>query len=387
VPASPVPTAPVTPTASDAGRVAPRSEPPRSEPVDWGTAARVARLVARKDKLADTYLAASLTTDFEQVTREAEQLVADFTGLVAPGPASAGVVDRAGWIDANVASMRRMLGALDRRLVDRFGAGPVGAVGRQAAGTELGVLLGYMSQRVLGQYDLLMPDDEADPTPATDGDVVYYVGPNVLALEKRFGFRPVEFRRWVAIHELTHRAQFTAVPWLRGHFVELVHEMVGGIEPDPRSLVRAFARAAESLSRGKNPFDEAGIVGLFASDRQRAVLSQVQALMSLLEGHGNYVMNALGRSHVHGVERMERVLHARRTAGGVAGQVNKALGLEMKLRQYEVGERFIEAVVELADFAALDAAWTGPEALPTLAELADARAWLRRVDAGRPAVV
>ncbi len=311
------------------------------------------------------------------MTREAETLVADFTGLCPPSSATAGVVDRSAWIDANVASMRRLLSALNPALTARFDVGPVGSVGRHAAGTEMGVLLGYMSQRVLGQYDLLMP--EQSDAPALEGDVVYYVGTNVLMLEKRFGFRPIEFRRWIAIHELTHRAQFTAVPWLRGYFLELVDEMLGGIEPDPRSLIRALARAAEALSRGKNPFDESGIVGLFASDRQRELLGRIQAFMSLLEGHGNYVMNALGREHVVGVERMERVLQARRNAGGVAGQINKALGLEMKLRQYEVGERFIAGVVERADFAALDAAFGEPDALPTLAEFQDPDAWLDRV--------
>lgn len=370
------------------------------DPVDWGTAARVARIVARRDRLADSYLADSLATDFERVTIQAEQLVGEFTGLVAPTPAHAGVVDRAGWIDANVVSMQRMLGAFTERIAQRLAIGPMGAFGRQAAGTEMGVLLGYMSQRVLGQYDLLMPDDAAENT-ATDalsprasvsidrtnsrGDIVHYVGPNVLVLEKRFAFRPLEFRRWIAIHELTHRAQFTAVPWLRSYFVELVDEMLGLVEPDPRALVRALARAAEQLSRGRNPFDEAGIVGLFATDRQRELLSRVQALMSLLEGHGNYVMNALGARHVRGVERMERVLQQRRHAGGLTGQVNKLLGMDMKLRQYEVGERFVREVVACGGDHALAVAWSEPDALPTLPEFADAGAWLRRVDSTRVA--
>lgn len=359
-----------------------------TDPVDWGTAARVARIVARRDRLSDSYLADSLAIDFERVTVQAEQLVGEFTGLVAPSPAHAGVVDRAGWIDANVASMRRMLGAFTERIAQRFGMGPMGTFGRQAAGTEMGVLLGYMSQRVLGQYDLLMPDDTAEASDAsrgvsTAGDVVHYVGPNVLMLEKRFAFRPVEFRRWIAIHELTHRAQFTAVPWLRPYFVALVDEMLGLVEPDPRALVRALARAAEQLSRGRNPFDEAGVVGLFATDRQRQLLARVQALMSLLEGHGNYVMNALGARHVRGVERMERVLQQRRHAGGLTGQVNKFLGMDMKLRQYEVGEHFVRDVVARGGDRALAVAWTEPDALPTMPEFGDAGAWLRRVDATR----
>jgi len=362
----------------------------RPDPVDWQTARRVARAIARKDRLSDSYLAASLAADFGRVTTEAESLVADFTGLRAPTAAHAGVMDRQAWIDANVASMQRMLSSFTQRIGERLTRGPVSAVGRQFAGTEMGMLLGYMSQRVLGQYDLLVPEEPQLGAGATNGaattaDAVYYVGPNVLALEKRFAFRPLEFRRWIAIHELTHRAQFTAVPWLRAHFLSLVDDTLGSVDPDPRVLVRALARAAESLSRGRNPFDEAGVVGLFANDHQRELISRVQALMSLLEGHGNYVMNELGLQHVHGVHRMERVLHARRQVGGLAGQINKMLGLEMKLRQYEVGERFVRAVVREANFAALDAAWESPASLPTLAELDDARMWLTRVGAARPA--
>jgi coenzyme F420 biosynthesis associated uncharacterized protein len=312
------------------------ASPPVPEPVDWSTARRVARIVAGRDALSDSYLASSLADDFAAVTVEAEVLVGDFTGLHAPGTANAV---------------------------------------RYVTGTEVGVLLGYVAQRVLGQYDLLVAEPDAD-----SADAVYYVGPNVLNLEKRFAFRPRDFRLWIAIHEVTHRAQFTGVPWLRGHFLSLVERVLGIVDPDPRSLVNAVRRAADELRRGRNPLDDGGIVGLFASAEQRSVLDEVQALMSLLEGHGNFVMSDLGRRHVPGEERMSRVLHARRQAGGMTSMVNKLLGFEMKLRQYDVGERFVRAVVEEAGFGALDAAWRSPECLPTLAELRDARHWLDRVD-------
>jgi coenzyme F420 biosynthesis associated uncharacterized protein len=184
---------------------------------------------------------------------------------------------------------------------------------------------------------------------------------------------------------VTHRAQFTGVPWLRPYFLDLVNQMLGSIEPDPRILVRAAARVAESILSRRNPFDDAGLVGLMASDTQRAVLNRVQALMTLLEGHGNWVMNELGRVHVAGSERMARVLDARRAQGGVRGHVNKMLGVEMKLRQYAVGERFVSAVVAEAGPRAIDAAWRSAEHLPTLAEFDQPATWLARVEgAGSP---
>ncbi len=220
-------------------------------------------------------------------------------------------------------------------------------------------------------------------TAPTDGDRVYYVGANVLALEKRYAFRPGDFRLWIALHEVTHRAQFTGVPWLRDYFVAQVHELVGGIEPDPGVLLAGVGRAAEAMRAGRHPIDERGIVGLFANDEQRATMDRVQALMSLLEGHGNAVMNHLGADLVAGQARMAHVLSARRNAGGITALLHRVMGLEMKMRQYEVGEAFVDAVTDLAGFRALDAAWAGPEQLPTLEELAAPAEWLARVARAR----
>jgi coenzyme F420 biosynthesis associated uncharacterized protein len=290
------------------------------------------------------------------------------------------VLDRVGWVDANVSSMQRMLRPFTDRVAERVARSPVAPIGRRVAGAEMGALLGYLAQRVLGQYDLLVPEDPAEAG-AVPTDAVYYVGPNVLGLEKRFAFRPRDFRLWIALHELTHRAQFTGVPWLRGYFLSLVERSLGMVDPDPRRLVQALARAAEELRRGRNPLDEGGLVGLLATPEQRGLLSQVQALMSLLEGHGNVVMNHLGRRYVAGQERMARVLQARREARGLSAQVQKLLGLEMKMRQYELGEAFVEAVERAAGLRAIDAAWRAPEMLPTMEELSDPRQWLARVGA------
>lgn len=346
---------------------------PVPDPVDWATARRVARLVAGRDALADSYLGSTFVEDFTTATAQAEDLVADFTGLRPHGRVRAEVLDRRGWAEANIASMRQLLAPLMDRVGVRLARSPLAPVGRHVAATEMGALVGYLAQRVLGQYDLLVPDDDAP-------DAVYYVGPNVLALEKRFAFRPTDFRLWVAIHEVTHRAQFVGVPWMREHFLSLVQQAFDVVDPDPRSLARALSRALEEVRQGRNPLDDGGLVGLFATPEQRKVLAQVQALMSLLEGHGNVVMTELGRVHVAGEERMARVLQARREVRGVLGQVHKLLGIEQKLRQYEVGERFVRGVVAAGGFSALDHAWRAPENLPTIDELDRPEGWLARVE-------
>ena len=304
-------------------------------------------------------------------TADAELLVSEYTGLRAPGSVSARVLDRRDWVDANLVSMRTML----EPLLDRFGRNlarsPIAPVTRRIAAGEVGALLGYMAQRVLGQYDLLVPDDA--------GDAVYYVGGNILALEKRFAFRPRDFRLWIAIHEVTHRMQFTGVPWMRDHFLGLVHKAFGLVDPDPRTVVRSFTNAIEEVRAGRNPLDEGGIAALFASPEQRGVLGEVQALMSLLEGHGNVVMDDLGARHVAGQERMSRILQQRRAAGGLTGLIHKLLGIEQKMKQYEVGEQFVRGVLAAGGPRALDVVWESPDHLPRSEEIADPTAWLRRV--------
>ncbi len=346
------------------------------EPVDWALAERVARRFAGREPIASSYLGGSLPPDFSAVTSEAEQLVGDFSGLRAPGTAVARVLDRPQWVQANVASMRRLLQPLTERVGERMARSPIAPIGRRVAGTELGMLLGFMAQRVLGQYDLLVPED---PTAPGASDAVYYVGPNILALEKRYAFRPRDFRLWIAIHEVTHRAQFTAVPWMKRYFLSLIDEALAIVDPDPGRLVQAMIRAADELRKGHNPLDDGGLVALLASPEQRGVLAKVQALMSLLEGHGNTVMNELGRLHVAGQERMARVLQARRRNRGITGILYKLLGFESKLRQYEVGEEFVTAVEREGGPRAIDAAWRSPESLPTVDELARPSEWLRRV--------
>jgi coenzyme F420 biosynthesis associated uncharacterized protein len=346
------------------------------DPVDWATARRVARLVAGRDPLADSYLAASLQADFDEVTVEAEALVADHTGLRTPGNVSARVLDRTDWVDSNIASMQAMLDPLMQKFGARLARNPLAPVSRRVAASELGALLGYMSQRVLGQYDLLVAD-------SPQGDGVYYVGANILGLEKRFAFRPRDFRLWIAIHEVTHRAQFTGVPWMREYFLGLVRQVLELVDPDPSTLFKAVSRAVDEVRAGRNPLDDGGVVGLLASPEQRGVLGQVQALMSLLEGHGNVVMDDLGTAHVKGQERMSKVLSQRRKIGGITGALHKVLGIEQKLRQYEVGEKFVRGAYDIAGPHAIDSVWERSENLPTLTELQEPHEWLARVGAAR----
>lgn len=339
--------------------------------VDWALAARIARRVAGNDPFHDSYLSSSLTSDFAAVTEDAAGLVSEYTRLPLHGDAAGIVLSRHEWVETNVRSMRRLIAPLTEQLPGRLG--PLAIVPRSIAGTESGVLLGIMAQRVLGQYDLLFAD-------ANGADAVFYVGGNILTVEKRYAFRPRDFRMWIALHEVTHRAQFTGVPWLREYFLGLVDELMRSMSPDPLRLVRALRDSLDRLRSGRNPIDEGGIMAFIATPEQRAALNRIQALMSLLEGHGNAVMNALGREHVAGQERMAATLAARRNPRGVGGLFQRLLGLDAKMRQYDIGERFIQRIEAEAGPRALDPVWQGPEMLPTLDELDAPLTWLARID-------
>jgi coenzyme F420 biosynthesis associated uncharacterized protein len=249
----------------------------------------------------------------------------------------------------------------------------------------MGVLLGYVSRRVLGQYDVLMPE-EADGAARRlrrrghDGAALYFVGPNMVETERRWGFIPEEFALWVAVHEVTHRFQFAGVPWLRDRFFGLVRSYLSVTDVDAGSLARRLAGAASKLASGKVPAEERHPAYLLATEEQKAVLDQIQALMAVVEGHGNYVMDAVGSRVIPSFKRMRNVFERRREQTTTLQRiVNQALGLEMKLRQYELGQKFCEEVAAREGEAGLAYLWTDPAHLPDLAELREPRRWLARV--------
>ena len=344
--------------------------------IDWGLAERVAVRAAGQEPFADSYHYESLTSDFTELTVLAEDQVAAATGLRSlSGNARARVTDRQGWVRANIASFQRLLRPITDKL-DVISNSPFAPVASRIAGAEVGMILGWMSSRVLGQYDLLVVEDE-NPE---DQDLVYFVGPNILGLEKRFAFPPREFRHWLALHEVTHRAQFTGIPWMREHFLSLVQETVGSVDPDPKRITEALGRLASDIRAGKNPLDDGGMMALLASPEQRLVLDQVAGLMSLLEGHGDVTMDRAGADQIPSSARFGQVLRQRRQQGNPAAKLlQKIIGIDAKLKQYEQGEAFIESVEKHGGTELLDVAWVDPTNLPSIAEIRDPGAWIARV--------
>ena len=358
--------------------------------IDWDLARRVAVKAAGAAPTSSLYPRASLDDDFAEFTELAETLVENETGLRSlNGRAVGRVTDRAGWVGANVSSFQHMLKPLLAKVEPQM-KGPLGGVTSKIAAYEVGTLLGFMSKRVLGQYDVLMASDAAtspanpaaasSPAAQPEGDVVYYVGPNVAGIERRFGFDPRQFRLWLAIHEVTHRAQFTGVSWMREHYLGLVEQSLGSFDADPQRLIEAFKHLAASRKEGRSALDDGGLAAVFASAQQREILAKIGGLMSLLEGHGDVTMSRAGKELIPGADRFSRILSYRRQqTTGAAKLIQKLIGLDAKLKQYEQGERFIEAVEKVGGHRVLDKAWRGPEWLPSMVEIRDPNVWLNRV--------
>ena len=360
--------------------------PSSAGPISWEMAERTATWIAARQPWLPPGRVAVLEEDFEELTGEAEDLVSAETGLRSlAGPARARVTDRPGWVAANVASTERLLRPLASKLEEAMAKrtpalGPLAVrmpaqLSRNLSGAQLGGLLGWMSTRVLGQYDQLLIEEESPE----DQDIVYYVGPNIVELEDRFGFEPRQFRLWIALHEVTHRLQFTGVPWLRPHFLGLVASVVEGVDPDPKRLLEALKRAVSQVREGHNPLEDGGLLGLVATPDQRRALDEIGGFMSLLEGHGDVVMNRAAAGRVPDAARFAHTLRERRQLRPLARALSMAVGLEAKLKQYEQGEHFIEAVEAAGGRELFDIVWEGPERLPTLAEIRDPMRWVERV--------
>lgn len=344
----------------------------------------VARRIAGDGRVGDSYLMERLTRDLERSVPLAESLVAEKSGIPAPAAVRWGIIGRAEWADRNIDAMAELVRPLAERIEIRLERlpWPLRLAQRTVVSTEVGILLGYVSRRVLGQYDLLVPDDETPDAPArsADGAPLYFVGVNMVETERRASFVPEDFALWVALHEVTHRFQFAGVPWLKGRFLELVSAYLGSVEIDASGLAARLAGAARRLASRSLPPEEKSPVYLLATEEQRRALDDIQALMAVVEGHGNYVMDSIGARVIPSMRRMRYVFDRRRSQlGAVQRAINHVLGLEMKLRQYELGKRFCDEVVATGGESALARLWDGPESFPALAELREPNLWLRRV--------
>jgi coenzyme F420 biosynthesis associated uncharacterized protein len=331
--------------------------------------------VAGTYPLAETYHSRQLADEMERVTLDVSEIVPPATGLSLPGTPHTVVIGRSEWMDRNVATFSHLTEPARRKLAERMAESgrtqAAAAIAERVMAAETRAVLSLLARRVLGQYELVLPTGEP-------GDMVAYVGPNILQMERTHQFKPKEFRYWVALHELTHRAQFQGIPWMRDYFMGLVTELVESARPEPGALGRVLEEISSRRTTGQPILDERGLLGLFGSPEQNAIVDKVQALMSLLEGHGHVVMDRVGADRLKSQDRMSRVLKGRRQDKRTAAFF-RLTGLEMKMKQYKQGERFVLGVERESGWDTLRIAFRGASSLPDLHEIENPSQWLQRV--------
>ncbi|MDQ3765842.1 MAG: zinc-dependent metalloprotease [Actinomycetota bacterium] len=354
-------------------------------------AVAVARRLAGEEELGDSPAIQALISDLQVAVPRSEDLVAHASGIPRPAPVRWAVVDRATWAEANITGMSSMLEPLADKVGKRLQTMPVQArlAQRVLVSAEMGALLGYVSRRVLGQYDVLTSDEaegsglrprRRPPRRLAPGTVLYFLGTNMIQISRRYGFVDEDFSLWVALHEVTHRFQFAGVPWLPERFFGLIRGYFDSLDLDAGSLSERFRGGIRRFSDRSVPPEERNPVYLLASPEQRGMLDEIQALMAVVEGHGNYIMDTVGSSVIPTFPRMRELFERRRERTNPLQRiVGHLIGLEMKLKQYELGQRFCVEVARRGGDEALALLWSAPESFPKLAELREPELWLRRV--------
>jgi coenzyme F420 biosynthesis associated uncharacterized protein len=341
--------------------------------IDWIIAERIATFVAGNGD------AAAPTADLAALAAESELRVTAYTGLhpVRPLPAPEGI-GRREWVSANLQSMRALLDPVLQRAGENLG--PLRPAAQIATGlvvsTEVGVVVGYLAQRVLGQYELVLLDEAVQERPPR----LLFVLPNLGQAVRAFGADEKEFMTWVALHEVTHAVQFGGVPWLHAHVAGLIRELLATAELRIEAPHKFRLPTGDQIRRVAGALRRGDLISVVTSEPERETLDRVQAVMAVIEGHAEHVMDAVAPDLLPSLPKLRAALdRRRRSQTGLSRLVGKLLGLDMKLRQYEQGKFFCDAIVRQRGPDALQHMFSDPESLPTFKELSDPSAWVARV--------
>jgi coenzyme F420 biosynthesis associated uncharacterized protein len=342
--------------------------------VDWGLARQIAALAAGRG----TEEAAPF--DAVVLSAEMEGSVAGYTRLALASPIPpAEVVSRAEWASVNLETLSQILDPVAARVDDRLSfAGPLaGALRAGAAATlaaEAGLVMGYLSSRVLGQYDVSLLGAETDPR-------LLFVSRNLAGAVRDLDVDADSFGRWICAHELTHVFQFQGVPWLRDYMSDLLRRYVEKLEVRIESGSAGGLPSLPDPARLVETFREGGLAALVQSPEQRALMDEIQAAMSVVEGYSEHVMDVIAAEVIPDHEQLREAMDRRRRSRSAPERIiERLLGFDVKLRQYELGKKFADAVAARGGIEALNRVWSSPDALPSSDELQHPGRWLKRTE-------
>jgi coenzyme F420 biosynthesis associated uncharacterized protein len=347
--------------------------------VDWEQARQIALRVSQWEQ-APIPDRAARREQYARLVEQSEPLIAEYMGVSLPEPINRlHVVDRREWLLANFSSFETVFQPVEE-LYTRLGAkqGAMGSVlgefNGKIIGAQMGVLLGFLARRVLGQYDLslLSPDPEVRGT-------LYFVEPNIGRVQTQLGLSDEDFRLWITLHECTHVFEFEAFPWVRGYFNDLLRQFLGSVSDQISGLGGGMNQLLGRVMRGQGD-GRHWIETMLTPDQQKA-FDQMQALMSLVEGYSNHIMNAIGVQLLPSFHLIEQRVQQRQKNRSLFEELfNRITGMDLKLAQYQQGEAFVNAVAAARGVAFLNRVWERPEHLPTMAEIRDPQRWISRME-------
>jgi coenzyme F420 biosynthesis associated uncharacterized protein len=363
-----------------------------SQMIDWNTAVQTGVRLVRPGPQVSLEEATAAVVELQELSRVAQTHVREFTGMDgALDPSPAAVVDRPGWIRANVDGFKVVLEPLVEQLSAKRGSGLLGSgpggmmfdmVGSRITGMQVGAILAYMASRVLGQYELFLPPDPSGKRPLGR---LTLVAPNIVHVERELDVDTHDFRLWVCLHEETHRAQFASVPWLRGYVQEQMTAFLLASNLDPGAMLARLRDVADAVADAVRGGDSS-LIDAIQSPEQREILDRLTAVMTLVEGHGDYVMDAVGPEVVPSVaEIRSRFQNLRDGSSQLDKTIRRLLGIDLKMKQYADGSRFVRHVVAKAGMQGFNRVWGSPETLPSTEEIKNPDAWIARV-VGRPEI-
>jgi len=311
----------------------------------------------------------------------------EMVDIVAPTVASYGgkqvnlsnpicVFDRHEWILANIENTKILLKPLSQRYWEALeeylasayrGGSWLKKASEVTLTIEIGIMLGYLSRKVLAQYDMPLPRAREN----IPQNLLYFVEPNILMLEKKFGLDPANLRLWVVLHELSHAYQFTACAWLRDYFNSLLDKYLKLMDDSVKKLKTKIDSGAKPLRWSRWWWQE------ILSPEHKQVIREIQAFMSLLEGYSDHLMFEAGKKMPQ-YEKMSEVFRKRERS--FAQKILETIfGFNVKRQQYEWGERFVSYVVKNKGIDFFNQVWEDNANLPQLNEILNPSLWIARL--------
>jgi coenzyme F420 biosynthesis associated uncharacterized protein len=358
--------------------------------ISWDHVREIAVASLELQKQKPEAIRAEAVEEYQQMLRDAQGQVAGYSGLVASGlPREVEVFTQEDWIDANIASFRFLFNPISEkyiRMLEELETEQAATAGRRARrvaravlSVQVGIIMGYMARNVLGQFDLSIPEPER-------GGRLYVVESNIRRVEEELGIDPREFRQWITLHEVTHSFEFHCNDWLRDYLAGSMHEYLDTI--DWRGIARPDFFKKMRANRASVPRDDAlragGLINIISTPEQRAVLARLQAVMSVLEGYSNHVMDGVGEQLLPSYEVMKQRFDRRRESKSSAERLfQRLIGINLKLQQYKVGQAFVDAVVAQTGIDYLNKVWGKAENMPTMEEVNDPASWVARIQLPR----